>query len=40
MVNADTTTKEHSERSERMRHFVVKSVLNVHNYRKKRKQPF
>jgi len=23
MVNADTTTKEHSEQSERMRHFVV-----------------
>ena len=27
MVNADTTTKEYSEQSERMRHLVVKSVL-------------
>ena len=27
MVNADTTTKEQSEQSDRMRHFVVKSVL-------------
>ncbi|HSH20423.1 MAG TPA: mechanosensitive ion channel domain-containing protein, partial [Draconibacterium sp.] len=29
MVNADTTTKEYSERSERMRRFVVKSVLST-----------
>ena len=28
MVNADTTTKEYSEQSERMRHLVVKSVLH------------
>ena len=27
MVNADNTTKEETERSESMRHFVVKSVL-------------
>jgi hypothetical protein len=27
MVNADNTTKEKTERSESMRHFVVKSVL-------------
>ena len=27
MVNADATTKEQSEQSERMRHLVVKSVL-------------
>ncbi len=27
MVNADATTKAQSERSERIRHFVVKSVL-------------
>jgi hypothetical protein len=26
-VNADNTTKEETERSESMRHFVVKSVL-------------
>jgi len=26
MVNADATTKEHTEQSERMRHLVVKSV--------------
>ena len=28
MVNADTTAKENSEQSERMRHLVVKSVLS------------
>ncbi len=27
MVNADTTTKKQSEQCERMRHFVIKSVL-------------
>ncbi len=27
MVNADNTAKEETERSESMRHFVVKSVL-------------
>jgi hypothetical protein len=27
MANADVTTKEHSEQSERMRHLVVKLVL-------------